>query len=473
MLPLILELALALAGLLSAGHALLHKRDPRAAWGWVAVCLMFPGGGAALYWLMGVNRIETRAKGWTAAGKFERAVDVSRLHPSPEVGAPPFENSSVSALLKIADTVTGLPLLGGNRVSILHNGEAAYPAMWAAIENARERVYLSTYIFRTDATGRRFIDALTAAAERGVEVRVAIDGVGELYTFPWVSRQFRNTKVRAVRFLPLPSSGFHLNLRNHRKLLVVDGAMGFFGGMNIGNHHLAEDTQNARRVIDLQVRLEGPAVSQLEDAFLNDWSFATGETRPAKASRSIRTVGQAFCRGISAGPNEDFEKLYWIVLGALGAARVHVRIMTPYFIPDRALLAALSMAALRGVRVDIVLPERNNLPYVAWAMRAFLWEVLQNRARVYYQPPPFVHSKLLAVDDLYTLVGSANLDPRSLRLNFEFNLEIYDRDASAALTGHFDAARERSREVTLAELDGRPLPERLRDAAAKLFSPYL
>jgi cardiolipin synthase len=473
MLTVTIEILLALVGLFSAGHALLYKRDPRSAWGWVAVCLMFPGAGAALYWLMGVNRIETRAKGWKAAGKFASAVDGSRLHPSPQANSPPFENASISALLKIADTVTGLPLLGGNRVRILHNGEAAYPAMWEAIGKARERIYLSTYIFRTDTTGRRFIDALTAAAERGVEVLAVIDGVGELYTFPWVSRQFRNTKVRAVRFLPLPRSGFHLNLRNHRKLLVVDGAVGFFGGMNIGDHHLAEATHNARRVIDLQFGLEGPTVSQLEDAFLSDWYFATGETRPAKASHASRAAGQAFCRGISAGPNEDFEKLYWIVLGALGAARAHVRIMTPYFIPDRALLAALSMAALRGVRVDIVLPERNNLPYVAWAMRAFLWEVLHNGARVYYQPPPFVHSKLLTVDDIYTLVGSANLDPRSLRLNFEFNLEIYDHEVSAALTQHFDAARGRSREVTLAEIDGRPLPERLRDAAAKLFSPYL
>lgn len=473
MLTLTIEILIALAGVLSAGHALLHKRDPRSAWAWVALCLMFPVAGAALYWLLGVNRIETRAKGWRAAGKLASAAAVSRLPPSPQAGAPPFENTSISALLKIADTVTGLPLLGGNRVSLLHNGEAAYPAMWAAIENARERVSLSTYIFRTDATGKRFIDALAAAADRGVEVRVMIDGVGELYTFPWASRQLRNTRVRVARFLPLVRRGFHFNLRNHRKLLVVDGAVGFAGGMNIGDHHLAEARHNARRVIDLQVGLEGPAVAQLEDAFLNDWHFATGEPRPAKTFRAHRPAGEAFCRGISAGPNEDFEKLYWIVLGALGAARTHVRIMTPYFIPDRALLAALSMAALRGVRVDIVLPQRNNLPYVAWAMRAFLWEVLQHQARVYYQPPPFVHSKLLAVDDLYTLVGSANLDPRSLRLNFEFNLEIYDRDVSAALTGHFDAARDRSREVTLAELDGRPLPERLRDAAAKLFSPYL
>jgi cardiolipin synthase len=470
MLTVAVEILLALTGLLSAGHAFLYKRDPKSAWGWVVVCLMFPGGGAALYWLMGVNRIRTRARGWVAEGRFERPGS----HSAPQPCVPPSCDESIAALVRIGDTVTGLPLLGSHRITILHNGEEAYPAMLRAIDNASERVCLSTYIFRSDAVGEQFLDALTRAAERGVDVRVLIDGVGELYTYPWVTTRLRRAKVRAARFLPLVRSGFHLNLRNHRKLLVVDGLLGFTGGMNIGAHHLAEDSGNPRRVVDLQVAVEGPAVGQLEETFLSDWRFATGEPRITLPARpSSAPAGQAFCRGVSAGPNEDFEDLYWLLLGALGAGRRHIRIMTPYFIPDRALLAALTTAALRGVRVDIVLPQRNNLPYVAWAMRAILWEVLQYGARVYYQPGPFVHSKLLAVDDVYTMVGSANLDPRSLRLNFEFNLEIYDRDTAAALAQHFDASRDRSREVTLADMDGRPLPERLRDAAAKLFAPYL
>ncbi|MFZ5861864.1 MAG: phospholipase D-like domain-containing protein [Nitrospirota bacterium] len=470
MLTIVVEILLALVGLLSAAHAFLNKRDPKSAWGWVAVCLMFPGGGAALYWLMGVNRIRTRAKGWVAEGRFER----TGVDSTPPTCAPPSCDESITSLVRIGDTVTGLPLVGGHRITILHNGEEAFPAMLRAIDNAAERVYLSTYIFRNDAVGERFIDALTRAAQRGVDVRVLIDGVGELYTYPWVTPRLRRAKVRSERFLPLVRRGLHFNLRNHRKLLVVDGLVGFTGGMNIGAHQLAEDSRNPHRVIDLQVGVEGPVVGQLEGTFLSDWRFVTGEPRTSQPPRPPSApAGHALCRGISAGPNEDFEDLYWLVLGALGAAQRHIRIMTPYFIPDRALLAALNTAALRGVRVDIVLPERNNLPYVAWAMRAILWEVLQYGARVYYQPGPFVHSKLLAVDDVYTMVGSANLDPRSLRLNFEFNLEIYDRDTAASLTGHFDSTRDRSREVTLADMDGRPLPERLRDAAAKLFAPYL
>lgn len=458
---------LAALAICSAGHALLYKRDPRAAWGWIIVCLALPGAGAVLYWLMGVNRIRTRAKTWKAEGQWDGAGPTRQGRHA----APLFPGAAVPALARVADRVTGLPLLGGNRVRPLHNGEAAYPAMLDAIATARETVYLSTYIFRTDRSGRRFVDALAAAAERGADVRVLLDGLGLWYSWPHATRAFKRTKARVSRFLPL-GRGFHLNLRNHRKLLIVDGRIGFTGGLNIGDHHLAAG-DDPRRVVDLHVEVEGPIVEHLEAAFLDDWAFSTRERAEPRPPPPRLPAGPAWCRGISAGPNEDFEKLYWIVLGALSAARSRLRIMTPYFIPDRALVSALDTAALRGVRVDVVLPRCNNLPYVAWATRALLWEVLYYGVRVYFQPAPFVHTKLLLVDEGYALLGSANLDPRSLRLNFEFDLEVHDGAVAGGLARHFDEIRGRSHEVTLEEMDRRPFPARLRDAAAKLLSPYL
>ncbi|HLG21883.1 MAG TPA: phospholipase D-like domain-containing protein [Candidatus Manganitrophaceae bacterium] len=469
MFNLALETLLILIGLFSAGHALLYKRDPRAALGWVALCLLFPGVGALLYWAFGVNRIRTRARSWRRRRNWGRDFGAGR---SPQTALPLFLEEKVSAIRKVSDHVTDRPLVGGNRIAVLHNGEEAYPAMLEAIGSARRSVYLSTYIFGADPTGKRFIEALAAATARGADVRVLVDGLGELYSFPAAPRLLKKKGVRVARFLPL-SRGLRLNLRNHRKLLVIDSSAGFTGGMNIGDRHLAAVPANPRRVVDLHFRVDGPVAAQMEETFLEDWRFVTGETGAPPQAPLSSPGGGAFCRGVSDGPNDDFEKLRWIILGALSAAQSRVRVMTPYFIPDRALLSAFNTAALRGVLVEIILPERNNLPYVAWAAQALLWELLSHGVQVYYQPPPFVHSKLLLVDGVYTLVGSSNLDPRSLRLNFEFNLEIYDPDIAATLADHFDAVRKRSRRITLAEMDGRPLPIKLRDGAAKLFSPYL
>ncbi len=242
--------------------------------------------------------------------------------------------------------------------------------------------------------------------------------------------------------------------------------------MNISDRHLAA-TDSRNQALDIHFGIEGPVVGQMIEAFMEDWHFATGDVPPPINYPPPLPGGAAFCRGVSAGPNEDFEKLRWIILSAIGCAIRRLRIMTPYFIPDRTLVAALNAAALRGVVVDIVLPAKNNLPYVGWASQAYFAELLEHGCRIYYQPPPFVHSKLLLVDDQYALVGSANLDPRSLRLNFEFNLEIFDMPLVTTLTEHVDAVCTSAHEVTQERLDRLPALIRLRDGFAKLFSPYL
>ena len=470
-------MAIAAATLLSgvsAGHALLFKRDPRAALGWIAVCLFFPVAGPLLYFLFGINRTRTRARqlerraplGWVVA--YERP-DPGEPTPAAIAHAIPEDCREIA---HVSDAVTSRPLLAGNRVETLHNGEEAFPAMLAAIEDARESICLATYIFETNRSGQRFIDVLAAAAKRGVEVRVLLDGIGELYSFPPASRRLRRAGVRVSRFLPprLFPPSLLVNLRNHRKILVADGTVGFTGGINIGDRHLAE-RDVPRRVVDAHFRLTGPVVVQMEHVFLEDWVFATRETptpRPLPPGE-----GGALCRVITDGPNEDLDRLATILTGAVSTARRRVAIMTPYFLPPRELIGALQVAALRGADVAVVLPERSNLPYVHWATRNMLWELLQWSVRVYYQPPPFVHTKLFLVDDHYAQIGSANLDPRSLRLNFEMAVEVIDQDFVTGLARHFEGVRTRSREVTLREVVERPLPARTRDALAWLFSPYL
>ena len=452
----------------TAGHALVNKRDPRAALGWIVVSLTIPLAGPLLYFFFGVNRIRTRAMTLPGLGvlpdRQPSAAIVSETDLPPEF----------SELAGISGAVSTFDLTAGNSVEMLHSGEQAYPAMLRDIEAAEHHVFLSTYIFETNRTGREFIEALARASERGVETRVIIDGVGRLYSHPRADGLLAKRGVKVARFLPpraIPPS-VHMNLRNHRKILIADGRVAFTGGMNIGDRHLADRTDNPDRVVDAHFRIVGPVVDQLQQVFLDNWSVVTGGPVDGFPSDG-RETGSAKCRTIVEGPDEDLDKLLNVLVGAVSAARRQVAIMTPYFIPPRELVGALKAAALRGVEVTVVLPDKNNLPFVDWASRNMLWEILQRGVRVFLQPPPFVHTKLFVVDGHYVQVGAANMDPRSLRLNFELVVEIYDREFAELITQHFETALERSREITLEEVDGRSLPVRIRDGLAWLLSPYL
>lgn len=465
---------IAALSLVSACHALLLKRDPRSAFGWIVLSLTFPIVGPLCYWSMGVNRISRRARAWMESGRRVAGWDTFAVRRElEEARALPAGADHLAELRTLADRVVNAPLTAGNLLTPLANGEEAYPAMLAAIEAASHSVNLSTYIFDADGSGRRFAAALRQAADRGVAVRVIVDGLGEKYSRPTARRLLKGSHVSIGRFLPLRQGGY-VNLRNHRKILVVDGSLAFTGGMNIGDRHLVERSGPPPPVRDLHFRVEGPVVAELQRVFLEDWYFVSRElVGDGRLFPNLEPAGTALARAISDGPDKEFRKLHWIIMGALACARRKVQIMTPYFIPDRPLISAIVTTALRGVEVTLVLPAVNNLPYVHWATRSYLWELLQQGIRVFYQPPPFVHTKLFLVDGVWSLIGSANLDPRSLRLNFELGLEVYDREVTLFLVRHFEKALAVSREVTLAEADGRSLPEKLRDGAAKLFSPYL
>jgi cardiolipin synthase len=301
-----------------------------------------------------------------------------------------------------------------------------------------------------------------------------VDGIGVRYRWPPIHWRLRRCGVTTELFLPRLSPGWlpFVNLRNHRKILVVDGRIGFTGGMNVRDDFLARPGRPPFG--DLQARLEGPVVEHLQSAFAEDWLFTTGEPLDGEAFfPRLRAAGDVVARGIPDGPDEDFETIRWLLLGALAIARERVRIVTPYFLPDAGLVTALDVAVMRGVQVDVVLPERGNLPLVQWAQTAQLWQILNRGCRVWMTPPPFDHTKLMVIDGAWSLVGSANWDPRSLRLNFEFEVECYDPEVARSLEGLAEERIARARQVTLEEVDGRRLPTKLRDGVARLFSPYL
>ncbi|WP_202922377.1 cardiolipin synthase [Sinimarinibacterium sp. NLF-5-8] len=468
-------------GIATAAHALLTRRDPRAAWGWIAVCWLFPFAGPLLYFLFGIDRIRTRARrmglktvGSPSPAPIEHPFDVRRFADGGSHAIPLW----LEQVVRTADTLSKLPLLGGNQVRALFDGEQAYPAMLAAIHAAREWIILDTYIFDNDFVGRAFVTALGDARQRGVDVRVMLDGVGRHYSLFPITRRLRKRGIDVAIFNPLRllPPALHINLRNHRKLLIVDGRIGFTGGMNIGARHLTQNPQVRAPASDVHFELRGTILEQLAAAFAEDWRACCprpwqppvlAATPPGEAPMG------AVCRALIGGPNQDHDRIARVLQAAISAASREVMVMTPYFLPPAEMLAELQAAALRGVRVDIILPARNNLPFVHWASRHALEDLLHYGVHIHEQPPPFSHSKLLVVDGVYCQIGSTNLDPRSLKLNFELNVEVYDRALAQTLAAHFNQVLSRAREISIAELQTRSLPTRLRDALFWLFSPYL
>lgn len=460
-------------GLVTAAHAIMYKRDPKGAAIWVFFSFGMPIVGPWLYWVMGINRVERRALRRRGRQRGLLADQVGLT--SEPVVRDSLAVGHLTALRSVSDRVTGLPLLPGNHVQPLHNGEETYPQMLGAIGQATRSITLMSYIFDWDEVGREFAGALQDAADRGVRVHILIDGIGALGTFSRMGRLLLKSGAAVATFFPLrlPLGRLRLNLRNHRKILVVDGHTGFTGGMNISEKHLLQRAA-PDRIEDLHFRITGPVVAEMQQSFCEDWFLATEQQLAGeKYFPPLPSVGPALCRTISSGPDEQLEKTHWILQGALASAQQSVRIVTPYFIPSQALIGAIVMAALRGVQVTLILPSQLDHQSLGWASDAFLWELLLHGVHVVKRRPPFVHTKLMIVDERWILLGSANLDRRSFRLNFEFNVEVYDLDLAASLGAWLDGLVAQSDPVTLQDVDGRPKWRRLRDGCVKLFSPYL
>ena len=453
--------ALAVA-LVTAGHAVIYKRDPRSAALWVLLAWLLPIAGAILYVFFGVNRVQRRA------ARLRRDLVRVRTTSESDQRLPVTE---LVPLARLVGEVVERPLLPGNSIVPLVNGDEAYPAMLQAIDEARTSVALASYIFHADGIGENFVNALIRARQRGVAVRVLIDDVSCRFSLHSPAKRLRQAGVAVGDFNPplVPARLNAFNLRNHRKILVVDGELGFTGGMNIDRRYWGK---NAYR--DTHFRLNGPVVAHLMEVFADDWLFTTDEAlRGPEWFPPLAACGDSLARGIEAGPDEAFERLRWAYVGALNAAQRTVRICTPYFLPDGGIISALDAAALRGVDVDIVLPEETDLPHIRWAMIHQLWQVLDRGCRVWMRPGPFDHSKLMVVDGHWTFLGSGNWDARSLRLNFEFNVESYCRSLGRRMDELIVERRTGARRISLDDVNARPPAIKLRDGIARLFAPLL
>jgi cardiolipin synthase len=475
--PYLLTIATFSVTMATAVHILYKKRNTRAAAGWLGLVWFAPILGVCLYWMFGVNRIKRRAK-------LRLAEKQTVLLPDKEAAVSPVfieqmfgsvDKNGLAQLSRMTEKLTRQPLIQGNKITPLVNGDEAFPCMLSCIEEAQHSITFCSYIFDNDSWGTRFKAALRDAKKREVEVKVLIDGVGARYSFPPITRGLRREGIDAAEFMRtiLPWHFQYFNLRNHRKILVIDGRVGFTGGMNIRDGNCLSD-KPAHPVQDLHFRIEGPVVAELQRSFAEDWSFTTREILEGeKWYPHLATQSNGVARGISDGPDEDFDKLRMILLAALATAQSSIRISTPYFLPDAELISALRIAALRGLEVEIFLPASSNLRMVKWASDAGLEELLRQGCRIYMTQPPFDHSKLMVVDHSWVLLGSANWDSRSLALNFEFNMECYDFQLAEKVEKILQEKKSNARELTLEEVVSRNIFLKLRNRFFRLFSPYL
>jgi cardiolipin synthase len=455
-------------------HLLLQHRDYRSAAFWMALVVFTPLIGPLLYLFFGINILRRSGRRYRS-GISEPWRDPVPENPLPFAAADTCAMQEHQQLARTLDHISRFSHTLGNHLDILHNGDEAMPRMLEAIRGAQHSITLASYIFEATGIGAEFVAALASAVKRGVQVRVMVDDAGTRYSWPPVVEALTKAGVTARRFMPnhMVLRLITMNLRNHRKILVVDGHTAFTGGMNIREGNMISRNP-PNPVHDLHFAVTGPCVAQIQRVFVEDWAFCTSEVLDGPLwFPELAATGSASAIGIVDGPDEDMEIMPAAFFAALNAAREEVTIVTPYFLPNTVLMAALRLCAVRGVKVTILTPAVNNIPFVGWAARTLYPELLTMGCRIVETAPPFDHSKLFLIDGVWSFLGSTNWDPRSLRLNFEFNLGCHDSELCGRLMAVVEAKMKHSREITCEMLTNAPLLQRLRNGFASLFIPAL
>lgn len=376
-------------------------------------------------------------------------------------------------------------------VKILHDAASTYDAIEAAIGKAKHHIHVAYYIFDSGRAGTRLCDALVERAQAGVMVRVLVDGVGSAAMTRGMIKRMRDAGIKFARFNPVALSRIRsrIDFRNHRKIVVVDGTVGFTGGINICDDYVPEflaaakkERSSKKRVKrghpapwrDTHLRLEGDAVRWLQLTFLDDWNYTTGYVPREEAYfPTCKGLGKEKVQIVASGPDRDSEPIQKMYFAAIALAKTRVLVTTPYFVPDDAVLTALTTAALRGVDVRILVPRRSDSLIVTAAARSYYDGVLEAGARVYEYQPTMIHAKTLVVDDFFAAVGTANLDNRSFRLNFEVTAILYEKSQADELAELFRQDLRSSKEIKRHSREHIPLRWRIAEAGARVLSPLL
>ena len=456
---------------------LVRRKEPSATIAWILTLVFIPAVGAILFLLFGRDRIRLPAKRKRERDAVVRAQVAASLEEAPErdssLTTP--ESPLERALFRVGARLTHLRATSGNLVEVLTEGAAMYDALGASIDAARNHVHAQYYLIRNDATGLWFRDRLVAAARRGVTVRLLMDGYGCFALGSAWRRPLHKAGVLVGEFLPMRSLLLQpVNLRNHRKIVVVDGHTAFTGGFNIGDEYRGQ-MPGVGGWRDVHIRIEGPAAAELQRVFFQDWAFATNETiEPSQYfPKAPIASGGATIAIVPSGPDTHTEAIHRLFFGAIVGAEREVLVTTPYFVPTESLLVAMELAAMRGVDLKLMLPGRSNHAVTFHAGRSFYSQLLEAGVDLREYVPGIVHAKTLVADGKVALVGSANMDLRSFRLNFEVHALVHDATTAATLRDAFHAEVADSRRVELGAWQARPWTLRVKEGASRLVSPLL
>jgi len=440
---------------------------------WLLVIFFLPLPGLVLYWLIGENRLPRRRAGRHARLLDELSEISRRLEGHPAVVHPELPADQMP-FVTLAERLGYMPIVGGNEALLMTETDEVIDRLVADIDAAQRHVHLLYYIFADDETGRKVADALARAVARGVKCRVLVDAVGSR---PMLKRLAPRMIEQGVDLhAALPVNLFRrrfarLDLRNHRKLAVIDGRLGYTGSQNIVN---ADYGHKDLAWHDMSVRLTGPVVLELQAVFVGDWYFETDEMLVSEdVFPDPPMLGAIAAQTLPSGPDYPTENYQRMVVAALHAARRHVIITSPYFVPDEAFLQALEVAVLRGVEVEIILPRRCDQVLVGAASRAYYEDLLHLGVKLHLYDDGLLHAKTMSVDDAVALVGSSNFDIRSFELNFEISLLFYGQYVTEYLRDQQNRYIARSGQLTREEWGRRPRLRRVMENITKLLSPLL
>lgn len=456
----------------------LERRNASSTWAWLMVLFFIPIAGFILYLIFGRKLNNQKIFTWDTISKLGVRQEVESQLRAIEEGEFTFKHEALMQYkdlyymhLKNNDAI----YTQDNDVEIFTDGKEKFTALIKDLEQATDHIHLLYYIIRHDQLGRRIADILVKKAKEGVEVRFLYDAMGSRLLSRRYIRRLRNAGVHVDAFFPakLPLINFKLNFRNHRKLAIIDGKIGYIGGFNIGDEYLGKD-QRFGYWRDTHLRVYGDAVRNMQTRFILDWNQASRNDILYEDRFYVGApAGDVGVQIVSSGPDSDWEQIKYGYIKMVLSAKKYIYIQTPYFIPDESLMDALRIAALSGVKIKIMIPNKPDHPFVYWATLSYTGELLNAGAEIYIYQNGFLHAKTIVVDGRISSVGTANIDVRSFRLNFEVNAFLYDKDIARQLVEEFQHDISLSTQMTDKLYAKRSLVIRFKESVSRLLSPIL